>query len=54
MLTNDDAMNNIIYTTRKRLERSFIFNRTNSRHILPVRKRSLKNCQVNILGLGEQ
>ena len=53
MVINDDDINDIVYNTRERIERDFQFNQACSGHIFQGRTRSLQNCQVNILELGE-
>ena len=50
---NDTEINDKIYNTRERIERSFEFNQACSGHIFSGRKQSLENCQINIDELGE-
>jgi len=50
---NDDAINNIVFNTRERTKRDFMYNAAMSGGIYPGRKKSLDNCQVNIDLFGE-
>jgi len=50
---NNSVINNKIYNTRERIERSFQFNQACSGNIFDGREQSLDNCQLNIDELGE-
>lgn len=50
---NDDAINKIVFNTRERTKRDFMYNAAMSGGVYPGRKKSLDNCQTNIDLLGE-
>ncbi|MFK5938644.1 MAG: Ig-like domain-containing protein [Sulfurimonas sp.] len=50
---NDTAINDKIYNTRERIERSFEFNQASSGHIFNGREAKLEYCHTNLNELGE-
>ena len=50
---NDTAINDKIYNTRERIERSFEFNQACSGNIFDRREAKLENCRTDIDSLGE-